>query len=181
MNESIRNSENFVGYEYKEITTTREMEGVYADGYPNFGWKLDGVNQSAIGLSIVNLKFKRDRKIKNKAELSRLQRQFEAGIAEIGNLERSKTSAAFIIAMTVGLIGTAFMAGATFAFVYAAMIPLMIILAIPGFIGWLLPYTLYKKSMAKRNATVTPLIDKQYDSMYEICEKGHALLAQSDR
>lgn len=176
MSEITRNSEDFVGYEYKEITTTRVMEGVYADGYPNFGWKLDGCSPSAIGFSAVILKFKRDRKIKNKAELSRLQRKFEAGIAEIDNLKRSKTSSAFITAMTVGLIGTAFLAGATFAFIYAKMIPLMIVLAIPGFIGWYLPYILYKKLTAKRSTAVMPLIEKQYDEIYEVCEKGHALL-----
>jgi hypothetical protein len=176
MNEITRNSENFVGYEYKEITTTREMEGVYADGYPNFGWKLDGITPSVLGLSTVNLKFKRDRKIRNKAELSRLQRQFEAGVAEIGNLERSKTTSAFITAMTVGLIGTAFLAGATFAFIYADMILLMIILAVPGFIGWFLPYFLYKKMQAKKGMAVMPLIESQYDAIYEVCEKGHVLL-----
>jgi hypothetical protein len=178
MYEITRNSENFVGYEYKEVTTTREMEGVYADGYPNFGWKLDGCTPSAVGLSTVNLKFKRDRKIRNKAELSRLQRQFEQGVGEIGNLERSKTSSAFITAMTVGLIGTAFLAGATFAYIYGGMIALMVILAVPGFIGWFLPYQLYKKIRAKKSATVTPLIEQQYDAIYEVCEKGHALLAE---
>lgn len=177
MNEVTRNSENFVGYEYKEIATTREMEGVYTDGYLSFGWKLDGITPSAIGFSTVDLKFKRDRKIRNKAELSRLQRQFDAGIAEIGRLERSKTSSAFITAMTVGLIGTAFLAGATFAFIYAEMIWLMIILAIPGFIGWALPYMLYKKTIAKKTSAVVPLIEQQYDAIYEVCEKGHALLA----
>jgi len=178
MNEITRNGENFVGYEYKEITTTRDMEGTYADGFPNFGWKLDGINPSPISFSTVSLKFKRDRKIKNKAELSRLQRQFEAGIAEIGSLERSRGSSAFMIAMTVGLIGTAFLAGATFAFIYAEMIPLMIILAIPGFIGWALPYVLYKRIMAKRSETVMPLIEGHYDALYELCEKGHALLVE---
>ncbi|MCL2519176.1 MAG: hypothetical protein FWF15_11490 [Oscillospiraceae bacterium] len=176
MNEIIKNSENFVGYEYKEVLTTREMEGVYTDGYTNFGWKLDGCSPSILGLSGVVLKFKRDRKIRNKAELSRLQRQFEAGITEINNLEKSKTSSAFIVAMTVGLIGTAFLAGATFAFIYANMIPLMVVLALPGFIGWTLPYFLYKHTIAQKNKTVTPLIEQQYDAIYEICEKGHALL-----
>ena len=40
MSEITRSNENFVGYEYKEITASREMEGVYADGYPSFGWYL---------------------------------------------------------------------------------------------------------------------------------------------
>ena len=176
MSETTRNSENFIGYEYKEIITTREMEGVYADAYPNFGWQLESITPSPFGISTVNLKFKRDRKIRNKAELSRLQRQFEAGIAEIGNLERSKSFSAFITAMTVGLIGTAFLAGATIAFIYFDMMLLMIILAVPGFVGWYLPYMLYKKVTAKRTATVMPLIDQQYDAIYEVCEKGHAML-----
>ena len=76
MNGVTKNSDNFIGYEYKEIIITCDKEGMYADGYPSFGWKLDGITPSVIGLSTVNLKFKRDRKIKNKAELSRLQRQF---------------------------------------------------------------------------------------------------------
>ena len=176
MNEITKNSENFVGYEYKEVIVTREMEGVYADGYPSFGWKLDGITPS-IGFSTVSMKFKRDRKIKNKAELSRLQRQFEAGISEIGSLERSKTTSAFISAMTIGLIGTAFLAGATFAFLYGGLIVLMVALSVPGFAGWLLPYMFYKKLTVKRNAAVMPLIENQYDAIYEVCEKGQALLA----
>ena len=177
MNETTRTSENFIGYEYKEVFTTREKEGLYTDGYPSFGWKVDGSVPSALGFSTVNLRFKRDRKICNKAELTRLQRQFEAGIAEIEHLENSKTNSAFITAMSVGLVGTAFMAGSTFSFL-GDMIPLMIILAIPAVIGWLLPYFLYKKVQAKRTATITPLIEKQYDTIYEACEKGHALQSE---
>lgn len=81
MNEITRNAKNFIGYEYKEVTATSAMEDVFADGYPNFGWVLDGIVPSALGFSTVNLKFKRDRKIRNKAELSRLQRQFEQNAA----------------------------------------------------------------------------------------------------
>ena len=178
MNEITRNAENFVGYEYKEVATTSAMEGVYADGYPNFGWTLDGAVPSALGLSAINLKFKRDRKIRNKAELSRLQRQFEQAVAQIINLERSKTTGAFATALTIGLIGSAFLAGATFAFVYAEMVLLMVILAVPGFLGWGLPYLFYKRMSAKKSATVAPLIEQQYDAIYEVCAKGHALLSE---
>jgi hypothetical protein len=178
MSEITKNSENFVGYEYKEVTTTRDMEGVYADGYPNFGWKLDNISPSALGLSTVSLRFKRDRKVRNKAELSRLQRQFESDIAQIGNLERSKSTAAFATALTVGLIGTAFMAGSVFAIIpETPNVLLCAILAVPAFIGWALPYFIFKKKQARKNATVTPLIEKQYDDIYEVCDKGHALLA----
>jgi hypothetical protein len=178
MSEITKNAESFVSYEYKEVATTGAMEGVYADGYPNFGWKLDGTVPSALGISTVNLKFKRDRKIRNKAELSRLQRQFEQGVGEIMNLERSKTTGAFAAALTIGLIGTAFLAGATIAFIYAEMVLLMVILAVPGFLGWGLSYLFYRRVSAKKSATVAPLIDQQYDTIYELCAKGHALLSE---
>lgn len=176
MNETIKTSENYIGYEYKEITVDREKEGVYADGYPNFGWKLESGTDSIFGLSTVSLKFKRDRKILNKAELTRLQRQFESGVNAIEKLEQSKTRTAFITALAIGLTGTGFMAGATFAFL-AGMIPLCIVLAIPAFIGWAAPYFSFIKIRNKRINTITPLIEQQYDAIYEVCEKAHSLLA----
>jgi hypothetical protein len=165
----METSTNFVGYEYKEVSASRNLEGVYADGYPNFGWQLDG---GGFG----RLKFKRDRKIRNKAELSRLQRQFEAMVGEIENLERSKTTGAQVTALTVGLIGTALVGGATFAFIYGNMIPLMLVLALPGFVLCGVAYLLYNKVKAKKCTSVEPLIDKKYDDIYEVCAKAHTLL-----
>jgi hypothetical protein len=164
----VTSNKNFVGYEYKEVSAGRDLEGVYADGLPNFGWQLDGGGYG-------RLKFKRDRKIRNKAELARLQRQFESGVTEIEALERSKSSGATAGALAVGLVGTALIGGATFAFIYGNMVPLMIILALPGFIACGLAYLLYGKVKAKKTATIEPLIDKKYDEIYEVCEKGHAL------
>ena len=177
MNVITNGGEDLADYEYKEVTATRCLEDIYAKGYPNFGWKLEERSLTPVGHSAVDMRFKREHRIRNKAELTRLQRKFEQEAAEIGNLERSKRTAAIITALTVGLVGTVFLAGATFAFICAAMIPLMIALAIPGFIGWFLPYPLYRKIRAKKSATVTPLIQQQYDAIFQVCEKGHALLA----
>ena len=175
MNESTSNSDNYIGYEYKEVTIDRDKEGVYADGYPSFGWKLESSSGSIFGLSTVNLKFKRDRKIINKAELTRLQRQFESNVSEIEKLEQSKNQTAFITALAIGLVGTAFMAGSVFAFL-ANLIPLCIVLSIPAFAGWIVPYFGYLRLRNKRIQTVTPLIEQQYDAIYDVCEKAHSLL-----
>ena len=172
----FENSNNFIGYEYKDVITSRELEGIYADSYPSFGWSLDGaVPIPIIGMSTITLKFKRDRKIRNKAELTRLQRQFESYISEIIRMEKSKSVSASITAFTVGIIGTAFVAGATFSYL-ANFILLCIILAIPGFIGWILPYFLYNLTYAKKTNKLTPLIEVKYDEIYEVCEKGNGLL-----
>ena len=176
MSEIMKNREMFVGYEYKEVTVNRDMEGVYADAYPNFGWIPDGNEPSAISISATRLKFKRDRKIRNKAELTRLQRQFESNAREVEKLEQSKTTKASIAAFTVGLIGTAFMAGSVFAFL-ADKFALCVVLAVPAFVGWVLPYLSFNRLRAKRSDAVSPLIDQHFDAIYEVCEKAHALLA----
>jgi len=168
---------NFIGYEYRDITVDHEKESLYVDGFQNFGWILEKVNTPPIGLGIVTLKFKRDRKIRNKMELTRLQRQFEACIAEITSMEKSKADGASILAFTVGLIGTAFMAGSVFAVVASPpIIWLCILLAIPAFIGWTLPYFLFKSHYAKKTEKLAPLINGKYDEIYEVCERGNSLL-----
>lgn len=61
------------------------------------------------------IQLKRDRKILNKAELTRLQRNFEACVSEIQTLHGRKTSVASVCSLILGVIGAAFMAGSTFA------------------------------------------------------------------
>lgn len=55
-----------------------------------------------------------------------------------------------------------------------AIIWLCILLAIPGFIGWILPHFLYKKLSAKK-AEIAPLIEEKFDEIYQLCERGTAL------
>lgn len=167
----------FIGYEYKDISTKLEMESVYADGYENFGWSLDSTSSPSKGLGTVSMKFKRDRKINNKTELTRLQRQFDSGVEEINSLEASKTVRASIVAYTLGMIGSAFMAGSVFAVTHQPpMVALCIILAIPGFLGWILPYFGYYAIRKSKSAQVTPLIEQKYDEIYQICKKANELL-----
>lgn len=172
----------FVGYEYHEINVKRSMISVYTDAYENFGWQLEKIVEQSgtFSMDSATLKFKRDRKICNKAELTRLQRNFDACIAEIHSLETSKRTIATAAAYIVGIIGTAFMAGSVFA-VTADKIVLCVILAIPAFIGWLLPYFIYKNIEKKKSTQVTPLIDKKYDEIYNVCEKANHLLNSMEK
>lgn len=168
---------NFVGYEYQEVAVKRGMVSVYADGYENFGWVLEGTEEQPgkLALDTVCMKFKRNRKILNKVELTRLQRNFDACVSEILSLEASKHILASVIAYAVGVIGTAFMAGSVFAVTAGKLIP-CILLAVPAFIGWILPYFLYRRLEKKKTEQVTPLIDQKYDELYTVCEKAHDLL-----
>ena len=177
MNEIQKDGKNFVGYEYKEISAESDKASMLLDGYINFGWTADDNIQPTSLLGRVTVRLKRDRKIINKAELTRLQRHFEACINDIDAMEASKTQPATIWAIVVGIIGSAFLAGSVFAVTAAPpIIWLCIVLGIPGIIGWILPYFVFKKLVQKRVEKITPLIEQKYDEIYEICEKGNRLL-----
>ena len=166
---------NFVGYEYKDVTVDRDIESLYLDSYQSFGWILESSASTRIGLNNTTMKFKRDRKIRNKAELTRLQHQFDACINDIAKMDNSKSSNASIVAFTIGIVGTAFLTGAVFYFLSGSIV-LCITLAIPGFIGWVLPYSLYRSTYERQQAKVTPFIDDKYDEIYDICERASSLL-----
>lgn len=166
---------NFIGYEYQTVSSPQSLESVYTDGYQNFGWEMEG--SSAPTGRTTSMKFKRDRKIRNKAELTRLQRQFDACVDEIKSMEQSKNVKASIVAYVFGLIGCAFMAGSIFAITAAPPNTILcIILGVPGLIGWIIPYFCYVSIREKKAEAINPLIDKKYDEIYEVCEKANSLL-----
>lgn len=180
MTDPMQKRRHFVSYDYHEINVLPSKVTLYLDGYANFGWQLDENVPLASNITgKVTLRFKRDRRIINKAELTRLQRNFEACIRQIELLEESKTSMATAVAIAVGIIGTAFMAGSVFAVTAdRPMVALCILLAIPGFIGWILPYPLFSRLTNARTEAIAPLIEDKYDEMYAIAEKGDRLLNQ---
>lgn len=181
-----RARKEFVSYEYKEIHAESRKASFMVDAYENFGWELDqnlgdmGRTHAARSAHIpskVLIRMKRNRKIMNKMELTRLQRHFEACVAEIEALERRKTANATMYAIIVGLIGTVFMAGSVFAVTAQdPLIALSIVLAVPAFIGWILPYFIYHKTVSRQTEKMIPLIEEKYDEIDAICEKGNKLL-----
>lgn len=172
---------DYVGYEYKEKLVPKALASLYLDSYPCFGWEEDpndtGYAPQMSHTGHVTLRFRRERKICNKTELTRLQRSFDGCVAELQALERSKTGNATMWALIVGIVGTAFMAGSVFAITAPTPnIPLCILLAVPAFIGWIVPYFLYRRLMTKQTAKVVPLLEEKYDELDAICEKGSRLL-----
>ena len=188
MNENRENN-RFIGYEYKQVAAEPGQISFLIDGYMNFGWEIDehvhdirmeyyGSHPKSPHHRKSIIRMKRDRKIINKMELTRLQRNFEAYVEEIRHLEKEKNSLPSIVAITTGIIGTVFMAGSTFAVTAnPPHIVLCILLAIPGFLGWILPYFLYKKGVRRQTEKISPLIEEKYDEIYEICEKGNKLIS----
>lgn len=177
MTENKERASEFIGYEYKEITVATSQAPMYLDGYESFGWENNDKLDNTVVANKTTLHLRRNRKIVNKMELTRLQRNFEADMEEIDSLEKSKSSKPQIISLSIGFLGTAFMAGSVFAVsAKPPIIWLCILLAIPAFAGWLLAPYLYKKLLKKRISIVNPLIEEEYDQIYELFEKGNELL-----
>lgn len=173
MDGSGQYSREFVGYEYKEIAVDKNNLPFLIDGYENFGWEL--VENPVHEKKTVQLK--RNRKIINKTELTRLQRNFESCIGEIEKLEKAKTSAATAAALLIGMIGTAFMAGSVIA--VTADPPQLFrcaFFAVPAFAGWITPYFVYRQIVARQTGRMNLLMEEKYEEIYEICERGNRLL-----
>lgn len=167
----------FTGYEYMEIPLKGKNTAFCLDCYQNFGWVLDERTNEEALRGKGKLLLKRNRKIVNKTELTRLQHHFEACQIELKELEQSKTTGATLCAIVVGMTGSAFLALATFASVHVPpLVVRAIVLAIPGFAGWILPWFLYRWMVRRRTKVADELIERKYDEIYEICEKGNALL-----
>ena len=168
----------FIAYDYKEIEAKGERLSLLLDAYESLGWEIDERGESDTGdLQKKKVRLRRDRKIINKVDLTRLQRNLEACVASIDELERSVISSATLYSVLLGLVGTAFLALATFAAVAPEPeILLCTVLAVPGFAGWIAPWFVYKRIRRKRREKTMPLIEEKYDEIYEICEKGQKLL-----
>ena len=187
--QNMNSGPGYMSYEYREVMVPKEFISIYMDSYPCFGWEADPnrqVPENSSGAeweknpnahNSQTLYFRRNRSISDKAELTRLQRNFDSCVKEIETLNRSKTTAALTVSLLVGILGTGFMAGSVFAVTAEPpMIWLMILLAVPGFVGWILPYFLYRTLEDRKEAEVHPLIEQKYDEIYAICEKGNNLI-----
>ena len=185
----MKNSEtkDFVAYEYLSINVKASKEPLYIDCYENFGWELVNnnalvdsqdyfINTSINGDRLINLKFRRDRKIKNKAKLMVLQRKMEENLEEIERLEKQPELIAIIWALVIGLIGCGFMAGSVFAITAAdPRYALCVVFGILGFIGWGLGYYMYVKIKKDKKHENVVLIEEAYNSLYDNCEQGKKL------
>lgn len=199
---------NFVGYEYKTVKIPKELESLWNDSMQNFGWKLEKSEAAMVkhvwgpirvllaplalipgspfrkmvtdheSETEVELTFKRDKNIAGKTDLTRLQTQFETYARGIESLEDSKSSSATIAAYVIGLIGTVFMGVSMFTYL-AGSLPLMVVMAIPGLLGWILPNFVYKSLKGKKIHTVEPQIEKQHESIYDVCKRANGILVSA--
>ena len=162
---SEKKANPFFGYEYKHLTIPTNQASWYINCYECFGWEKDenmpvttASDISSICMRLmkptdnnVTLHMRRNRKLVNIMELSRLQRNFEACAQEVDSLEQMKTRIPSLWAILIGAIGAAFMAGSVFAHINEPpLYVLSILLAVPGFVCWFVSYLVYQYVSTKQ-------------------------------
>lgn len=187
----MKNSEtkDFIAYEYLSINVKSDKEPLYIDCYENFGWILINntalvdkedyyINNSNINNNkLINIKFKRDRRIKNKVKLLSLQRKMEFSLKELEKLERYPSAIGCVYAMIIGVIGTIFLALSVFSITSSNPFNILgIISGIIGLIGWVLPYFIYRRVRGSKEKEVTSSIEEQYNTIYDSCEQAKKLI-----
>ncbi len=167
----------YIGYEYREIPVAARDVPLFLDCYRHFGWVPAQSLPVYAGKDRVLLQLKRNRKLVNRVELTRLQRNFESCVAQIGQMERAGRRRATVWALLAGLLGTACMAGAVFAVTGdPPRYLVMALLGVPAFGGWLLAPLVYRRQRQRQSRKAEPFRQAKYEEIYRLCEKGHSLL-----
>ncbi len=170
---------NFVMYEYATKTVKVKDQTMATDMYEALGWEITAASPSSV--SGVTLSLRRDRKLRHKQELRKLERRAEELFNAIDRLQRAKTLGASIFAYTFGIISALiFGGGMCLVMQVGSSVPAFvggIILGIAGIALCSVNYLLYKKIAAKKTKQVLPAIDDNEEKLANILEQSNELLS----
>lgn len=177
--EAIKMQEkDFVSYEYKTVTVKAKDQAKACDLYEAFGWEITATSPTL--LDGITLSLKRDRKLKHKQELTKLERQAENISETINGLERSKTAGASVFAYIFGCIAALVLGGGMcLCMLIENSIPALaggIALGLVGIALCGINYYIYKKLVARKTKQVLPVIDDNEEKLAGVLEKGNDLL-----
>lgn len=162
----------FIAYEYKEVSISKSKAPMFLDLVENYGWevvtKTNKLNKLAFSL-------KRCYNGENKETLTVLENDFFSIFEKIEKINTEKKDTGIGVSLGVGLLGTACMAGATFSFLSSLIVP-MVVLAVPGFVMWGLAPFLNKKINAKKELLARKQIEELTNKLYEISKQAFELL-----
>lgn len=182
-------TKDFIAYDYLKLEVLPDLEQLYVDCYQSFGWELTKVSEKNINQDyyinsrtfienpLVTLKFKRNRKIKNKAELLKLQKSMEDSFKKINKLKKEPELISTMYSMILGVVGLLFV---FFSFLsLTSKTPfyiLGVINGIVGAVGIVLAFFMYNKKRKQLQEKNEIIIEEQYNDISEYCEKANNLI-----
>lgn len=169
---------DFVSYEYVTKTVKAKDQTRAIDLYESFGWEVTQTTPTAV--DGVTLSLKRDRKIKHKQELVKLERQAEELFATIGRQQSAKTCGASVFSYIFGCIAALILGGGmSLTMLIEGSVPAMvggIFLGIVGIAMCGVNYLIYKKLAEKKTKQLLPIIDDNEEKLANLLERGNELL-----
>ena len=156
-------TDEYTAYEYATVRVPHTFEPLFRDTYPGFGWTVENPRATTSVASVplgrtqrsetVTLQLKRDRNLKN----------------------RDMVRAAGVVAVTIGIVGSAFLAGSVFA-MNAGLAVLSVALGALGLFGWVGGGISYRQVKRRRARHVDPLIENALDTLHEASRRAAHLL-----
>ncbi|WP_267421166.1 MULTISPECIES: hypothetical protein [unclassified Curtobacterium] len=165
-------------YDYCTISMPRGKDALYADTYRNFGWTPDGADHTAGPTRRHVLGLRRERSVRS-VELTELQQNAETALATIDALERSRVTAARVVAYALGAIGSVLLAASVFAMQDTVAVPDLLggldpvtvfLVGAGGLVNWATAPVAFQVVRAARTKRIRPAIDRQFDVVYGACE-----------
>ncbi|MGM9942031.1 MAG: hypothetical protein ACI32N_08615 [Bulleidia sp.] len=166
--------QNNTVYEYMQVQATQQDIDAYLTCYACFGWEKSEVTKLYENPLTVTIMFRRDRRLINRMELTRLQKNFEACALEIETLEQSIVSNATMYALTVAMAGVACGAVALYSLIHHILIGM--IMFVPFLFCVIQPYFIYRRTIREKRKELQPVIDGKKEEIRTICDRGSALI-----
>lgn len=182
-------TKDFIAYDYLKLEVLLDLEQLYVDCYQCLGWKLIKVIETSIGQDyyinsrsliekpLVILKFKRNRKIKNKVELLKIQKSMEISFKKVNKLNKEADIISTIYSVSLGVIGLLFIIFSILSFIAKKPFYIFgVVNAVVGVTGFTLAFFMYNKKRKQIQEKNEILIEEQYNNIYEYCEQANNLI-----
>lgn len=165
-------------YDYITVETDNGSAPKIADCYKALGWELINSSENYDFFTVLN--FKRNRKIKNKDQLNKLQVKLDDAFTGIGVFENKKTISAMIISLIIGFSGALILAGGLSLCILNPAIWSIIagsLLIASGICVCCLNLLIYRKISAKKTAAMNASIQQKREEIDLLCKEAQKFLS----
>ena len=170
----------YKSFEYASTAVDNELVQVAVDSYESLGYEFTGRRTSAAG-KIATLSFRRNRKVRGKAQLAKIQRSMDDTIASIERMEEEKSRKAVSQALAIGIVSALVLGlGMCCTMVWDGLMALGIVIGLLGIAGCVVGFLRYRTVLDRETARLAPNIEKAYDSLATLCEEAQAALRGFD-
>lgn len=177
---SAQRQPRYSSYEYARTTVRSDLATVATDCYESLGFEMTGSKESPAS-GTTSLAFRRSRKVRGKAQLSKLQRTVDDLLGSIASMEAEKTRKARTRAIALGTVSALVLGvGMSCTMVWENLMAVGIAVGVLGIVGCFLAFLSYRKTVAAETARINPRIEGAYDQLATVCEEAQAILREPE-